>query len=93
MIDHDAPQEVVTQDGVTLHLGDRAYNYYDMMPGTIERIDAYPQPDTMKGQNSGTSIDEWTNYWFTFRHTDGSSTSLDGSRICSIAFATKKGWI
>jgi hypothetical protein len=24
---------------------------------------------------------------------DGGHTSLDGSRICSIAFATKKGWI
>lgn len=81
-----------TQDGVTLEQGDRAYNYYDMKPGFIERFLGYPQPDTMKGQNSSTPIDEWDNYWFIFRHDDGTSADLDGSRICSTAFASRKGW-
>lgn len=27
--------EVTTEDGVTLHFGDRAYDYYTMKPGVI----------------------------------------------------------
>lgn len=79
-------------DGVRLSLGASAYNYYDMKPGHIERFDDHPQPNTMLGQNCDTPVAQWTNYWFTFRHTDGSSALLDGSRICSLAYAERKGW-
>jgi len=85
--------DITTEDKVVLHQGDRAFNYYDMKPGVIERIHRYPQPNTMNGQNSSTPIEEWDNYWFDFNHDDGSSTTLDGSRICTVAFAIKKGWI
>lgn len=81
-----------TADGVVCTVGAAAFNYYDMKPGTIGRLDTYPQPDTMAGQDSNTPIAEWSNYWFTFNHDDGTRTSLDGSRICSLAHARRKGW-
>lgn len=28
--------DIKTEDGVILHRGDRAYNYYDMKPGVID---------------------------------------------------------
>lgn len=31
--------------------------------------------------------------WFTFDHEDGTSTCLNGSRVCSVDFARRKGWI
>lgn len=84
---------ITTQDGLDLSAGDRAFNYYDHLAGTIEKIDDRAQPDTMAGQSSATPQAEWSNHWFDFRHDNGSRTSLDGSRICSIAYATRRGWI
>lgn len=31
--------------------------------------------------------------WFTFRHDDGTSKCLNGERICSLAYAGRRGWI
>ena len=31
--------------------------------------------------------------WFTFRHEDGTSAYLDGSRICTVAYARSRGWL
>lgn len=83
---------IITADGVEVTEGDRAFNFYDMKAGTIGHIDIWPQPDTMKGQDSSTPREEWTNHWFNFLHDDGTRTSLDGSRICTLAHATRKGW-
>lgn len=84
---------ITTGDGVTLQAGDRAFNHYDHRAGKIGRIDSHPQPDTMIGQTCSTPVAEWSNYWFDFIEDDGHVTSLDGSRICSIAYATRRGWI
>lgn len=84
--------EITTMDGVVVSEGDRAFNYYDMSPGTIGRIDDRPQPDTLKGQSSDTPQAEWSNYWFEFISDDGSHRFLDGSRICSQAYAIRRGW-
>ena len=84
---------ITTVDKVILSEGDRAFNHYDMKAGVISRIDKYPQPDTMKGQNTMTPVEEWSNYWFDFKQDDGSGTTLDGSRICSIEYAQRKGWL
>ena len=83
---------IITSDGVSLNEGAAAFNYYDMKAGTIGKIDQWAQPDTMAGQNSATPMSEWSNYWFDFHHADGSCASLDGSRICSVEFAERKGW-
>ncbi len=82
--------DIRTADGITLQQGDRAYNHYDMKPGTIGRVDLRPQPDTMKGQDSSTPIEEWDNYWFDFLHDDGSRALLDGSRILSTEGARRR---
>jgi hypothetical protein len=84
---------IVTEDKVSLQSGDRAFNYYDMRPGVIGKISDRAQPDTMKGQNSSTPIEEWSNYWFDFQHDDGTSALLDGSRICSTRYAKNRGWL
>ena len=80
--EHDVPCEP----------GQAIYNYYDMERGTIGKIDRSPQPDTMKGQDSDTPMAEWSNYWFDFLVDGGGRTSLDGSRVCCISCAEKKGW-
>ena len=82
-----------TQDGATLAAGDRAFNYYDMQPGVIGRIDEYAQPDTLAGQNSSTPMAEWSNHWFKFEQDNGLTCHLDGSRICSVGFARRRGWV
>lgn len=65
--------EVITEDGATLHPGDRAFNYYDMKAGTI-----------------GDDLDD--SGWFTFVHDDGTDAVLNGARICTTAYAERKGW-
>jgi hypothetical protein len=85
--------EITTADGKKLRKGDMAFNYYDMKSGIVGKIDAWPQPDTMKGQDSSTPQSEWSNHWFNFIHDDGTSASLDGSRICTNEFARRKGWM
>ena len=83
---------IVTSDNKVLTEGNRAFNHYDMAAGNISHISEYAQPDTMKGQSSSTPVEEWTNHWFDFVQDDGRIVSLDGSRICSIEFAIRKGW-
>ena len=61
--------------GTTLHEGDRAYDYYSMKPGRI-------------GKQAGSS-GEWAK-WFDFIHDDGTITTLNGERICSLAFAARR---
>jgi hypothetical protein len=31
--------------------------------------------------------------WFYFDHADGTDALLDGSRVCSLAYAERKGWL
>lgn len=85
--------DIITADGAVLHEGDRAFNYYDMQVGRIGKVDSYAQPDTAKGQDSSTPMEEWTNHWFDFIADGGGMTSLDGSRICTIDRARQKGWL
>jgi hypothetical protein len=66
----------ITEDGVALFEGDRAYNYYDRKPGKIGRF-AGNMPDP----------------WFEFNHDDGTTSVLNGQRICSIQYAQLRGWI
>ncbi len=90
-------QDITTADGRVLHQGDRAFNFYDMKPGTIGYVSLFPQPDTTKGQGEpggpGSPRDTWTNFWFDFEEDDGGISSLDGSRICSVEQARAKGWM
>lgn len=87
------PTHITTADNMLIETGNRAFNYYDMKPGTIGEIDSYPQPNTMAGQDSSTPMNEWDNYWFKFINDDGGTTILDGSRICTMDFAHTKGWV
>ena len=64
---------ITTEDGATATKGDRLYNYYDMKPGTIGRM-----------EHDG---------WFEFNHEDGTRSFLNGQRVCTIAFAARKGWV
>jgi hypothetical protein len=86
-------RRVTTTDGVVVSEGDRAFNYYDHKPGAVGRVDDRPQPDTLRGQDSSTPAGEWSNHWFRFEHDDGTSTHLDGSRVCSEEHARRQGWI
>jgi hypothetical protein len=68
---------ITTEDGVELQQGDRAYNYYDMKPGTIGRM-------------SSTFSDK--DPWFDFKHDDGTTALLNGQRICSTVFAKRRNF-
>lgn len=67
---------ITTEDGVTLVQGDDAYDYYNMKPGKIGRMANTGDPDP----------------WFDFDHTDGTSSLLNGARICSVEFARRRGF-
>jgi hypothetical protein len=72
---------IITEDGKEVGLGDRVFNYYDGVWGTITKIDELPQPNLRKDQNSGTPIEDWDDYWFTHTDDEGRRTSLNGQRI------------
>lgn len=93
MNDANQIHPIITADGVEVTEGDKAFNYYDHKAGTLGHIDHHAQPDTAKGQDSSTPMNEWSNHWFNFLHDDGTRTSLDGSRICSLAHARRQGWV
>jgi hypothetical protein len=60
------------------------YNYYDMKAGTIAKLPERGQPFT--GGPRGTA------WWCDVQHDDYSSALLDGSRMCTIATAIRKGY-
>jgi len=66
--------DIVTEDGVKLKEGDRAYDYYNMKPGYIKPNSITMAPDA----------------WFDFVHDDGSTDLLNGQRICSVEFAKRR---
>lgn len=86
-------RRVTSADGAHLAEGDRAFNHYDMKAGVLGPVDERAQPDPAKGQSSSTPQEEWSNRWFEFRHDDGTRASLDGSRVCTEAFARRRGWL
>lgn len=76
---------IMTEDYVELGFGDVAYNYYDMKPGKIGRIhEPYTRDD------NETNIQ--TDIWFDFEHDEGGTAMLNGARICTIAFARRRGF-
>jgi hypothetical protein len=68
--------EIRTEDGVIVHEGDRVYDYYNMKPGVIVPGSLTHAPDV----------------WFDVKHDDGTRSLLNGSRICSITFAQRRGF-
>lgn len=73
---------VISEDNVKIGVGDLAYNYYDMQPGRIERLEEKHQV--------GQEGDDKHGLWFEFRHDDGSVALLNGQRICSMDYAVKR---
>ena len=67
-------------------VGVRVFNYYDNEAGVIEELARYPQPDTSGILPGGVA------WWIGFRADTGRRTTLDGSRMCTIEYATRKGW-
>jgi hypothetical protein len=80
--------KILTEDGVEVGEGDRAYDYYTMKPGVVGKLE-------------GERVDEYINRlqqgskqpWFTFHHDGGTTALLNGQRICSEAMARTKGWL
>ena len=68
---------ILSEDGHTFEAGDEAYDYYSMKPGKI---------------GDETTFNYAPDLWFTFIHTDGTQTTLNGQRICSLAHARRMGW-
>lgn len=63
------------------------FNYYDHKAGMIFQTAERPQPDA-SGQ-----LPDGVAWWVDVRHDDGSRASLDGSRMCSIETARRRGWM
>jgi hypothetical protein len=75
---------IITEDGIQRTKGSVVYNYYDMKPGRIVDLDT----DFQHGQEG----DLKNGLWFSVRHDDGSTSYLNGARICSMDFALKRGF-
>jgi hypothetical protein len=73
---YNAETLITTEDRAKLELGARAYNYYDMKPGTIGKLANTGDPDP----------------WFNFDHDDGTHALLNGARICTIDYARRRGF-
>ena len=72
----DVPHEV----------GVRVFNHYDRKAGRIERTAERSEPDTSGALPGGRA------WWVDVRHDDGTAAWLDGSRLCSMAYAMSRGW-
>jgi hypothetical protein len=68
---------ILTEDGVILKEGDRAYDYYSMEPGYI-----VPNSITFYSDDP----------WFHFQHDKGTRPILNGARICSMEYARQRGF-
>ena len=96
MLDTNTITTILTEDGVTIALGEVAYDYYGMGVVTLTSIDQNGQPWCCNCpiHTSG----ERNNYWGFWapvtgrggRHPWGGS--LDGSRVVSLAWSARKGW-
>lgn len=75
-------QTILTEDGVTLRVGQVAYCYYSMKPGRIEALDVV--------YNEGK--DRNKDVWFNFRYDDGGRDLLNGQRICTALHARRRGF-
>ena len=78
---------ILTEDGVLVDEGDFVYNYYDMWPGTI-----VAGTKTLNGQRDNEPLNRNQHIWFDLRADDGRVAMLNGQRICSIAFAKRRGF-
>lgn len=68
---------ITTEDGVQIRELELAYNYYDMKLGWIME---------------GTIEENGGDLWFKFEHMDGSRSILNGARVCSYAYAKRRGF-
>jgi hypothetical protein len=68
--------DIVTEDGVVVKEGQMVYNYYEMKPGVIIPGSICMAPDP----------------WFDVQHEDGTTSLLNGQRICTIEFAKRRGF-
>lgn len=68
---------ITTEDGRTVREGDRVFNYYDYVPGVIV---------------PGSIVENGGDLWFDVQDDDGRRHILNGQRIVSIDYATRKGW-
>jgi hypothetical protein len=77
--------------------------YYDGMPTTATTTTIFAEDGVELGvgdrafnyydrKSGAIEGPVYSDGWFEFRHDDGSRTSLNGERICSIGFAQRKGW-
>ena len=70
-------ESMVLEDGTVANEGDTVWNFYDMVPALIVSIGSDGWADTE-------CYDEEKDLT--------THPMLDGSRMCSLAFARKKGW-
>lgn len=77
--------EIMTEDDTIVKHGDRVYNYYDMVPGTIEL-----RPSDVSNIPDDPNIK--VDIWFEFKPDGGGVTILNGQRICSMDFARSRGF-
>jgi hypothetical protein len=83
-------KKILSEDGVTLQPGDRAYNYYDMKPGRIP--EAEPGWRWHDQSPSAQFINYNQDVWVDFQEDDGGVSLLNGQRLCSMAFAVRRGF-
>jgi hypothetical protein len=85
---------IITEDDVKVYEGDLVYNYYDMRPVRIPEFREMDLKDIEAAiTNTGGSLkrDIWVSMKPTQEGVRGSDL-LNGERICSMAFAKRRGF-
>lgn len=90
MSDTTIPTHLHLEDGaIVAHaVGTRVFDYYSMKVGTITRTATHA--DRSLYPNHELDGGAW---WVDVTHDDGSRTMLDQSRMCSIEYARRRGWL
>jgi hypothetical protein len=92
---------ITTEDGAIIALNEFAYDYYGMGVVKLDSIDQHGQfwccnCPVHDGPDHDTDVrDNYWGTWTPFGKFGGSHPwggALDGSRVVSIAWATRKGW-
>jgi hypothetical protein len=87
---------ILTEDGATIAIGETAYDYYGMGVVTLSWIDQ--QGQTWCCNCPVHTSMERDNYWGMWAPVEGRGGQhpwggmRDGSRVVSLAWATRKGW-
>lgn len=85
-------RKIRTEDGVEVGEGDRVYGFHSQMTvGTI--VLGSMGSEKRKDEHHNREMQGSVMPWFTVEFDNGKRELLNGQRVCSVEYATRKGWV